>query len=204
MSGWDKLLHTGSSGFVHSTRLKNQPKCFSGLRYKLHNDTMRWLSVDKATGFVKVVSSMDRESSYVQGNRYTVLVLAYDNGKLSTISPSLLFSPLLNNIKLKLAPVFGTYLQTDTMPATGTGTLVVSLSDVNDHLPLIRQRRIALCNRQPVPAWLDIVDLDGPGNAGPFTVELLGEHKTNWTVSSNSTSKSVNKQCTRTYVWICM
>lgn len=51
---------------------------------------MRWFSVDKVTGLVRVVSSMDRESSYVRGNRYTVLVLAYDNGKLTFISLSLL------------------------------------------------------------------------------------------------------------------
>lgn len=49
-------------------------------RYRLLNDTMRWLSVDKHTGSVQVTSSMDRESRYVTDNKYTVLVLAYDNG----------------------------------------------------------------------------------------------------------------------------
>lgn len=184
--------NTQAARVSHNTLLKNQPKCFSGLRYKLHNDTMRCLSVDKATGFVKVVNSMDRESSYVQDSRYTVLVLAYDNGKLTPTALSLLFS-FFEQPELKLSPASGLYLPTDTVPATGTGTLIVSLSDVNDHLPLIKQRRITLCNREPVPALLDIVDLDGPGHAEPFTVELLGEHKTNWTVSTYSSSKSVNK-----------
>lgn len=165
-------------------------------RYRLHNDTARWLSIDKDTGSVKVKSNMDRESHYIKDNRYSVLVLAHDNGKVTLLVWS-------NNIPTSLSPVCQImipgvnnnhaslffFILLDTVPATGTGTLVVTLVDVNDHRPFIKQRKVSLCNSDPIPVQLDIIDLDGPGHAGPFIVELQGTHRINWTININSISE---------------
>lgn len=56
------------------------------LSYKLQNDSIGWLSIDKDLGLVTVKRAMDRESPYVTDSNYKVLVVAYDNGKCRTVS----------------------------------------------------------------------------------------------------------------------
>ncbi|KAL4593305.1 B-cadherin-like isoform X1, partial [Arapaima gigas] len=58
------------------------------------------------------------------------------------------------------------------VPATGTGTLVVSLKDVNDNAPTIDEREIKICNQDPEPVLLSVSDKDGPGFGAPYRVEL--------------------------------
>uniref|UniRef100_A0A8C6UJ66 Cadherin-1 n=1 Tax=Neogobius melanostomus TaxID=47308 RepID=A0A8C6UJ66_9GOBI len=123
--------------------------------FKLLSDAAGWLSLDQHTGRVSVRNGLDRESHFVQDDRYSVLVLAYDN---------------------------------DTVPETGTGTLIVTLLDVNDHAPVIQQRSISLCDTDPVPVQLDIEDPDSPGNTAPFTVELQGQHRLHWNIHTNSSN----------------
>ncbi|KAI1889930.1 hypothetical protein AGOR_G00167980 [Albula goreensis] len=77
----------------------------------------------------------------------------------------------------------------DKTPATGTGTLIVDLDDVNDNAPTIDQREVSICNKEPDPALLTVTDADGPGNAGPFNVELRGESRTNWTAKEYDLSQ---------------
>ncbi|ROL48295.1 B-cadherin [Anabarilius grahami] len=79
----------------------------------------------------------------------------------------------------------------DNPPATGTGTLVIELSDVNDNAPVINERNIKICNRGSAPVLLSITDKDGPPNAGPFTVETQGETSKNWSTVMNDTSTGV-------------
>ncbi|NXA16652.1 CADH1 protein, partial [Sapayoa aenigma] len=66
--------------------------------------------------------------------------------------------------------------------ATGTGTLLLLLQDVNDNGPVPEPRSFDICNRQPEDPTLNIVDKDLPPNTFPFRAELMHGSSTNWTV----------------------
>uniref|UniRef100_A0A8D0GFW3 Cadherin-1 n=1 Tax=Sphenodon punctatus TaxID=8508 RepID=A0A8D0GFW3_SPHPU len=71
----------------------------------------------------------------------------------------------------------------DGMPsATGTGTLVLHLTDVNDNGPVPEPRDFGICSLSPEVQMLRIVDKDIPPNTSPFTAELLMGSSANWTV----------------------
>ncbi|NXV75730.1 CADH1 protein, partial [Atlantisia rogersi] len=67
-------------------------------------------------------------------------------------------------------------------PATGTGTLLLLLQDVNDNGPMPEPRIFDICNRQPEEQILSIVDKDLPPNTYPFLVALEHGSSTNWSV----------------------
>lgn len=77
----------------------------------------------------------------------------------------------------------------DPVPATGTGTLVIELQDVNDNGPVIDEREFNMCNREALPVILPVTDKDGPGFGAPFSVELQGDGKINWTARMNDSSR---------------
>uniref|UniRef100_A0A7N6BFY0 Cadherin-1 n=1 Tax=Anabas testudineus TaxID=64144 RepID=A0A7N6BFY0_ANATE len=76
--------------------------------------------------------------------------------------------------------------------ATGTGTLVIQLEDFNDNAPVIEDRSIKICNKDPAETLLTVTDKDGPGNAAPYAVSLQGTSKTNWTARMNGTGIILN------------
>ncbi|NXF98842.1 CADH1 protein, partial [Sakesphorus luctuosus] len=67
--------------------------------------------------------------------------------------------------------------------ATGTGTLLILLGDVNDNGPVPEPRSFDICNRQPEEQILNIIDKDLPPNTFPFKAELVHGSGINWTVS---------------------
>ncbi|OXB78381.1 UNVERIFIED_CONTAM: hypothetical protein H355_009152 [Colinus virginianus] len=76
-------------------------------------------------------------------------------------------------------------------PATGTGTLLLTLLDVNDHGPEPEPRDIVICNRSPVPQVLTITDQDLPPNTGPFRAELSHGSGDSWAVEVGSGGDTV-------------
>ncbi|XP_036440311.1 B-cadherin-like [Colossoma macropomum] len=79
----------------------------------------------------------------------------------------------------------------DPVPATGTGTLVIELKDVNDNAPSIEERMITVCNKESTPVLLSVTDKDGPGFAAPYRVELQGDSMKNWTAMMNETKTGI-------------
>ncbi|XP_062468967.1 cadherin-1-like isoform X1 [Pezoporus occidentalis] len=77
--------------------------------------------------------------------------------------------------------------------ATGTGTLLLLLQDVNDNGPMPEPRLFDVCNRQPEDQTLTIIDKDLPPNTYPFEAALEHGSGTNWTVTPKGQDQLVLK-----------
>ncbi|XP_038609613.1 cadherin-1-like [Tachyglossus aculeatus] len=69
--------------------------------------------------------------------------------------------------------------------ATGTGTLLLTLLDVNDNGPIPDPRKMDFCQRDYQPHTIRIVDKDLPPNTYPFQAELTHGAGVNWTLEMN-------------------
>ncbi|KAL3972491.1 insulin receptor [Sarotherodon galilaeus] len=79
----------------------------------------------------------------------------------------------------------------DAVPATGTGTLIIRLEDVNDNAPVVEPRNIEVCNKDPAPQLLSVTDEDGPEFGPPYSVSLQGMPKTSWTARMNDSRTGI-------------
>ncbi|XP_023565162.1 cadherin-3 isoform X1 [Octodon degus] len=64
--------------------------------------------------------------------------------------------------------------------ATGTGTLLLTLTDINDHGPVPEPQHITICNENPVPQVLNITDKDLSPNSYPFQARLILDSDISW------------------------
>ncbi|XP_075902400.1 B-cadherin-like isoform X1 [Nelusetta ayraudi] len=90
----------------------------------------------------------------------------------------------------KYTALIGAY-DDDEYPATGTGTLIIHLEDVNDNAPTIEEDAITVCNKKPAPQLLSVTDKDGPGFTSPYRVFLQGSSRTDWTARMNDTKTGI-------------
>lgn len=83
-------------------------------------------------------------------------------------------------------------------PATGTGTLQIYLTDINDNAPRVFPSEVEMCEK-PHPNSVNVTasDPDLSPNAGPFAFELASrppDIRRNWTLAR------VNGRC-KTFVF---
>ncbi|XP_048371127.1 B-cadherin-like isoform X1 [Sphaerodactylus townsendi] len=71
-------------------------------------------------------------------------------------------------------------------PATGTGTLLLTLLDVNDNSPELDRQEVTVCNRNPERQSLPIRDKDQPPNTSPFHAKLTNGSDDNWAVKMDA------------------
>lgn len=68
--------------------------------------------------------------------------------------------------------------------ATGTGTVLIHLKDINDHKPTLLNNSVILCvNMENDKVPVKVQDLDAPPYTGPFAFALDDEESTlkeNW------------------------
>ncbi|XP_015262180.1 PREDICTED: B-cadherin-like [Gekko japonicus] len=79
--------------------------------------------------------------------------------------------------------------------ATGTGTLLLYLTDVNDNAPEPDPRHFEICNRNPVAQRLNIVDKDLPPHS--FSAGLTLGARANWSVQMDQGGDSLTLRLTK-------
>ncbi|XP_066510276.1 B-cadherin-like [Hoplias malabaricus] len=151
---------------------------------------------DTAVGSqLTVYTATDPDTARTQTVKYRLspdssgwLSVEEDTGVIKVKSPMDRESPFVKDGKYQ-ARVLA--VDNDAVPATGTGTLLITLEDVNDNYPVIDDRVIQLCNKDPETKVLSVSDNDGPRFAAPFKVELRDDSKNNWTAKMDPNGTAI-------------
>ncbi|GCB80108.1 hypothetical protein scyTo_0017084 [Scyliorhinus torazame] len=70
-------------------------------------------------------------------------------------------------------------------PATGTGTLLLKLEDVNDNAPIATSPLNIVCNHDATPINVSIIDKDIEPNTFPYVVTLVHGAANNWSIKDS-------------------
>uniref|UniRef100_A0A3P9J1Z9 Cadherin-1 n=1 Tax=Oryzias latipes TaxID=8090 RepID=A0A3P9J1Z9_ORYLA len=89
------------------------------------------------------------------------------------------------NVKENKYTVLLSAYDDDPVPATGTGTLIIILEDVNDNPPAIVEQETQICKHQRTPVLLSIVDKDEAAHSAPYSVAVHKMSSANWTAKMN-------------------
>ncbi|TRY57426.1 hypothetical protein DNTS_031421 [Danionella cerebrum] len=69
----------------------------------------------------------------------------------------------------------------DVPPMTSTATIQIHVEDKNDNVPLLKETMISVCHSHDLSSTnITAYDIDGDPYSGPFSFEVMGDHKEEW------------------------
>ncbi|XP_010006767.1 PREDICTED: cadherin-1 [Chaetura pelagica] len=141
-----------NNGIIGYSILSEEPK-----------SAQQMFTIDPEKGIISVIGTgLDRETT----PNYTLIIQAADQEGTG-----------LTNTATAIVLAVDSGLP----DATGTGTLLLHLLDVNDNGPTPEPRSFEICSREPEEQILTIVDKDLPPNTYPFQAALEHGSGANWT-----------------------
>ncbi|XP_041955284.1 cadherin-4-like [Alosa sapidissima] len=149
-----------------------------------HNPVSHLFTINSETGdIVTVAAGLDRETRYAKlSDPANWLTINSSNGQIYTTAVLDRESIFVKNNIYE-----ATFLAADNgyPPRSGTGTLQIYLTDVNDNPPAVLPREAQICERGRHGSFINVTatDADEMPNGGPFSFDLHPSAQRNWTIS---------------------